>query len=132
MKDMFFVISEIILECGFPTAQFHINNYEVYNCPSLWKIAFVKGKRLINFELKVNKFMCPDFTISNPKWVCFSVYKILKRNDLQISSQSLQKPLVKLLNFTKTSFQVLKVIKLGEIIRSFWFIKFDNIWNFYN
>ena len=78
----------------------------------MWKIAFAKGKRLINFKLTVNKFMCPDFTISNPKWVCFSVYKILKHNDLHCFFKELIKALSKTIEFYKNLFPSLESDKV--------------------
>ena len=39
-------------------------------------------KRLKKLEPKCSEVICVEFTISNKKWICFSVYKPPTQNDL--------------------------------------------------
>ena len=80
----YFVISETKLDSSFPSAQFHINGYEVRARRDRDKsggglIEFVrKGficKRLKKLEPKISEVICSEFTISNKNWICFSGYK---------------------------------------------------------
>ena len=88
----YIVVSETKLDSGFPSARFHRNGYEV----RAWRdrdksggglIDFVrKGlifKRLKKLELKFSEVICSEFTISNKKWICFSVYRPSTQNNLE-------------------------------------------------
>ena len=72
----YFVVSEIKLDSSFPSAQFHINGYDVRARRDRGKsgsglIEFVrKGficKRLKKLELKFSEAICSEFTISDKK-----------------------------------------------------------------
>ena len=88
----YFVVSETKLDSSFPSAQFHINGYEVRARRDRDKsggglIEFVrKGficKRLKKLEPKFSEVICSEFTISNKKWICFSVYRPPTQNNLE-------------------------------------------------
>ena len=88
----YIVVSETKLDSGFPSARFHINGYEV----RAWRDRDKSGGGLINFvrkglifkrlkklELKFSEVICSEFTISNKKWICFSVYRPSTQNNLE-------------------------------------------------
>ena len=88
----YIVVSETKLDSSFSSAQFHINGYEVRARRDRDKsggglIEFVrKGficKRLKNLELKFSEVICSEFTISNKKWICFSVFRPSTQNNLE-------------------------------------------------
>ena len=88
----YFVVSETKLDSSFPSAQFHINGYEVRARRDRGKsggglIEFVrKGficKRLKKFEPKFSEIFCSEFTIPNKNWICFSVYRPPTQNNLE-------------------------------------------------
>ena len=88
----YFVVSETKLDSSFPSAQFHINGYEVRARRDRDKsggglIEFVrKGficKRLEKLEPKLSEVICSEFTISNKKWICFSVSRPRTQNNLE-------------------------------------------------
>ena len=88
----YFVVSETKLDSSFPSAQFHINGYEVRARRDRDKsggglIEFVrKGficKRLKKLEPKFSEVVRSEFTISNKKWICFSVYRPPTQNNLE-------------------------------------------------
>ena len=95
MSDIFldyFVVSETKLDSSFPSAQFHINGYEVRAQRDRDKsggglIEFVrKGfmcKRLKKLEPTFSKVICSEFTISNKKWIYFSVYRPPTQKNLE-------------------------------------------------
>ena len=83
MSDIFldyFVVSETKLDSSFPSAQFHINGYEVRARRERDKsggglIEFVRkgfiSKRLKKLEPKFSEVIFSEFTVSNKKWICF-------------------------------------------------------------
>ena len=79
----YFVLSETKLENSFPCAQFQISNYEIRARRDRDKYGgglteFVKKglicKRLKTLETVNSECICSELTISDKKWVCFSVY----------------------------------------------------------
>ena len=88
----YFVINETKQDSSFRSAQFHINGYEVRARRNRNKsvgglIEFVRKsficKRLKKLEPKFNEVICSEFTISNKKWICFSVYRPPTQNNLE-------------------------------------------------
>ena len=88
----YFVVSETKLDSSFPSAQFHINGYEVRARRDRDKsggglIEFVRkgfiSKRLKKLEPKCSEVICSEFTVSNKKWICFSVYRPPTQNNLE-------------------------------------------------
>ena len=98
----YFVVSETELDSSFPSAQFPIHGYEVRAWRDRSKsgdglIEFVrKGficKRLKKLEPKFSKVICSEFTTSNKKWICFSVYRPPTQNNLGCFFNELATPL---------------------------------------
>ena len=88
----YFIVSETKLDSSFPSAQFHINGYQVRARRDRDKsggglIEFVrKGficKRQKKLTPKFSEVICSEFTISNKKWICFSVYRPPTQNNLE-------------------------------------------------
>ena len=88
----YFVVSKTRLDSSFPSAQFHTSGYEVRAQRERDKnggglIKFVrKGficKRLKKLQPKSSEVICSEFTISNKKWICFSVYRPPTQNNLE-------------------------------------------------
>ena len=80
----YFVISETKLESSFPSAQFHIGDYEIRNRRDRDKsggglIGFVrKGiitKRFKALETNHSETIGTEITISKKRWFCISVYR---------------------------------------------------------
>ena len=80
----YFVISETKLDSSFPSAQFHIGDYEIRNRRYIGKfgsgvIEFVKKgiitKRLEDLETNLSETVCTEITISKKRWFCISVYR---------------------------------------------------------
>ena len=80
----YFVISETKLDSSFPSAQFHIGDYEIRNRRDRNKsggglIEFVKKgiitKRLKDLETNLSETICTEITISKKRWFCMSVYR---------------------------------------------------------
>ena len=73
----YFVISETKLDSSFPSAQFHIGNYEIRNRRDRGKsegglIEIVKKgiitKRLKDLESNLSETICTEITISRKRW----------------------------------------------------------------
>ena len=80
----YFVISETKLDSSFPSAQFHIGDYEIRNRRDRNKsggglIEFVKKgiitKKLKDLETNLIKTICSEKTIAKKRWFCMSVYR---------------------------------------------------------
>ena len=80
----YFVISETKLDSSFPSAQFHVVDYEIRNRRDRNKsggrlIEFVKKgiitKRLKDLETNLSETICTQITISKKRWFCMSVYR---------------------------------------------------------
>ena len=80
----YFVISETKLDSSFPSAQFHIVDYEIRSRRDRNKsggglIEFVKKgiitKRLKGLETNLSETICTEITISKKRWFCMSVYR---------------------------------------------------------
>ena len=89
----YLVLSETKLDDSFPSAQFSIPDYEIRARRNRHKnggglIEFVKKrpicKRLNNFETSVSECICSEITISKRKWLCFSIYRPLSNENLEI------------------------------------------------
>ena len=89
----YFLLSEAKLDNSFPCAQFQISDYEIRARGDRNKyggglIEFVKKglirKRLKTFETVNSECICSELTISNEKWVCFSVYHPLSQENLKL------------------------------------------------
>ena len=79
----YFVISETKLGSSFPSAQFHIGDYEIRNRRDRDKSGgglteFVKKgiimKRLKDLETNHSETICTETTMSKKRWFCMSVY----------------------------------------------------------
>ena len=88
----YFVVSETKLDSSFPSAQFHINGYEVRARRDRDKsggglIEFVrKGficKQLKKLEPKSSEITRSEFTLSNKNRICFSVYRAPIQDNLE-------------------------------------------------
>ena len=88
LKDLpldYLVISEAKMNESFPNVKFiKLNGYEVRTRRVRHKhggglIEFVRQgficKRLNNYEAYWSECICPEFIISNKKWICFSIYR---------------------------------------------------------
>ena len=80
----YFVMSETKLDSSFPSAQFHIVDYEIRNLRHRNKsggglIEFVKKgiitKRLKDLETNLSETICTEITISQKSWFCMSEYR---------------------------------------------------------
>ena len=80
----YFVISETQLDSSFPSAQFHIVDFEIRNRwdrnkSGVGLIEFVKKgiltKRLKDLEKNLSETICTEITISKKRWFCMSVYR---------------------------------------------------------
>ena len=80
----YFVIRETKLDSSFPSAQFHIVDYEIRNRRDRNKgggglIEFVKKgiitERLKDLETNLSETICTEITISEKRWFCMSVYR---------------------------------------------------------
>ena len=80
----YFVISETKLDSSFPSAQFHIGDYEIRNRRDRDKsgsglIEFVKkeiiAKILKDLETNLSETICTEITISKKRWFCMSVFR---------------------------------------------------------
>ena len=78
----YFVISETKLDSSFPFSQFHLGDYELWNCKDRNKsqgglIEFVKKgiitKILKDLETNLSETICTEITISKKRWLCMSV-----------------------------------------------------------
>ena len=86
LKDLpldYLVISETKLDESFPNSQLKLNGYEVRARRDGHKnggglIEFVRqgfiNKRLKKYEPIYSECIYSEFTISNKKWICFSIY----------------------------------------------------------
>ena len=88
----YMLYAETKLDSSSPFAQFHINGYQVRP----WRDRNKNGGGLIELvrkgfickrpkklEPKCSEFICSEFTISNKKWICFSVCRPLTQNNLE-------------------------------------------------
>ena len=80
----YFVISETKLDSSFPSAQFHIVDYEIRNRRDRNKSGgglteFVKKaiitKRLKDLETNLSETICTETSISKKRWFCMIVYR---------------------------------------------------------
>ena len=80
----YFVISETQLDSSFPSAQFHVVDFEIRNRwdrnkSGVGLIEFVKKgiltKRLKDLEKNLSETICTEITISKKRWFCMSVYR---------------------------------------------------------
>ena len=80
----YFVISETKLDSSFPSAQFHLGNYEIRKRRDRDKSGgglteFVKKgiiiKRLKDLETNLSDTICTEITISKKRWFCMNVYR---------------------------------------------------------
>ena len=80
----YFVISDTKLDSSFPSAQFHIGDYEIRNRRNRDKsggelIEFVKKgiitKRHKDLQTNLSEAICMEITISKKRWFCMSVYR---------------------------------------------------------
>ena len=87
----YFVISETKLDSSFPSAQFHIVDYEIRNRRDRNKsggglIEFVKKgiitKRLKDLETNLRETICTEITISKKRWFCMGVYRPLSSSNI--------------------------------------------------
>ena len=78
----YFVISETKLDSSLPFSQFHLGDYELWNCKDRNKsqgglIEFVKKgiitKILKDLETNLSETICTEITISKKRWLCMSV-----------------------------------------------------------
>ena len=103
----YFVLTETKLGDSFPSAQFYIEKYEIRNRRDGDKngggiIEFVrKGfitKKIKEHETKVSETIASEFTISNKKWFCLSVYRPPTSTNLDIFFEELTNSLSKAVN----------------------------------
>ena len=80
----YFVMSETKLDSSFPSAQFHIGDYEIRNRRDTDKSGgglteFVKKgiitKRLKDLETNLSETICTEITISKKRLFCMNVYR---------------------------------------------------------
>ena len=82
----YFVISETKLDSSFPSAQFHIGDYEIRNLRDRNKkkrggglIEFVKKgiitKKLKDLETNLSETICTEITMYKKRWFYMSVYR---------------------------------------------------------
>ena len=78
---------------SFPTAQFHIDGYEVRARRDRDKhggglIEFVKQglicRRLKEYETKVSESICSELIIAKKKWICFSIYRPPSTSNIKV------------------------------------------------
>ena len=107
LQHDYFVLSETKLDDSFPSAQFYIENYEIRNRSDRDKnggglIEFVrKGfitKKIKEYEAKVSETIASEFTTSNKKWFCLSVYRPPTSTNLDIFFKELTNFLSKAVN----------------------------------
>ena len=95
LKDLpldYLVISETKLDESFPNSQLKLNGYEVRARRDGHKnggglIEFVRqgfiNKRLKKYEPNYSECIYSEFTISNKKWICFSIYRPLSTENIK-------------------------------------------------
>ena len=80
----YFVVSETKSDSSFPSAQFHIGDYEIKNRRDRNKgrsglIEFPKKEiittRLKDLETKLSETITTEITIPKKRWFCMSVYR---------------------------------------------------------
>ena len=90
----YFVISETKLDSSFPSAQFHIGDYEIRNRRDRNKSGgglteFVKKgiitKRLKDLKTNLSKTICTERIISEKRWFCMSKYKPPSSSNISLS-----------------------------------------------
>ena len=111
LQTIALVLNETKLDDSFPSAKFSIPDYEIKGGGL---IQFVKKglvcKRLKNFETNPSEWICSDITISEKKWLCFSIYRPPFNENLEIFFEELT-------NFlSKTSDSYEHVIIMGTSI----------------
>ena len=103
----YFVISETKLDSSFPSAHFHIGDYETRNRRDRNKsggglIELVKKgiitKRHKDLETNLSETICTETTISKKRWFCMSVYRLLSYSNIDTFSAELTISLSKAVN----------------------------------
>ena len=87
----YFVISETKIDGSFPSKQFPMDNFEMRarkdrDCHGGGLLEFVRKcfvcKRQTHLEPNNSECICSVLTISNIKWICFSIYRPLNSQNL--------------------------------------------------
>ena len=122
----YFVLSETKLENSFPCAQFQISDYEIRARRDRNKcrdglIEFVKKglicKRLTTFETVNSECTFSELTISNKKWVCFSVYRPPSQENLELLFDEPSSCLSKASEIIHSNLLVLKFGAMGHLVQ---------------
>ena len=135
-----FVVSEPKLDSSFPSAQFHRNGYEIRARRDRDK----NGSRLIEFVRKVlickylkksepksSEVICSEFTISNKKWINFSVYRVTTQNNLESFFKELTRSL-SLARKMSDNFIVMDDFNIDANQPSYNHDKLEEFWNLFD
>ena len=129
------ITPETKIHKSFTTAQFNVEGYEIKAKPGQDKyggglIEFVRRglicKGLRDYELKHSPCWCSELTVTNKKWICYSIYT-------PPESRNLSMFLKKLTSLSKPKLKYENLLIMGDFhieVKNKHCIKYHNLPNF--